>query len=76
MSQTPIYDQLRGERINADVPAAGDEPQQAHHAATNRLPPGGPGPAAVFARAQPRQGYAPRHEDRTAPQTAAPVGSQ
>ncbi|MBV9140383.1 MAG: hypothetical protein JO115_05620 [Pseudonocardiales bacterium] len=31
MSQTPIYDQLRGERINADVPATGDEPQRASH---------------------------------------------
>jgi hypothetical protein len=27
MGQTPIYDQLRGERINADVPATGADPQ-------------------------------------------------
>src|SRR6185312_10457449 len=26
MGQTPIYDQLRGERINADVPATGTYP--------------------------------------------------
>ncbi|HEX5349791.1 MAG TPA: hypothetical protein VFW64_22290 [Pseudonocardiaceae bacterium] len=26
MSQTPIYDQIRGERINVDLPAAGSEP--------------------------------------------------
>ncbi|MGH3982155.1 MAG: hypothetical protein ACRDST_05580 [Pseudonocardiaceae bacterium] len=76
MSQTPIYDQLRGERINADVPATGDEPHQANHAGTHRLPTGGPGPAAVFTRAQPGQRHEPRHKDRTPPRTAAPVGSQ
>jgi len=26
VSQTPIYDQIRGERINVDLPAAGSEP--------------------------------------------------
>ncbi|HEY3895254.1 MAG TPA: hypothetical protein VGL88_07785 [Pseudonocardiaceae bacterium] len=26
MSLTPIYDQLRGERLNAEVPATGAEP--------------------------------------------------
>jgi hypothetical protein len=29
VSQTPIYDQLRGERINADVPAVNPEPPRA-----------------------------------------------
>ncbi|MDQ5856067.1 MAG: hypothetical protein M3302_07130 [Actinomycetota bacterium] len=74
MSQTPIYDQLRGERINADVPATGNEPQHADHAGKQRLPTGGPGPAAVFTRGQPGQGHEPLHNDRTPPRTAAPVG--
>jgi hypothetical protein len=29
VSLTPIYDQLRGERINADLPASGSEPRPA-----------------------------------------------
>ncbi|MGH3672132.1 MAG: hypothetical protein ACRDSH_16110 [Pseudonocardiaceae bacterium] len=37
MSLTPIYDQLRGERINAEVPAAGAEPHPVN--------PGQPSPA-------------------------------
>src|SRR6185312_14810004 len=45
MSPTPIYDQLRGERINADVPATGTEPQRKDHPGKHRLP-GGP-PSAV-----------------------------
>jgi hypothetical protein len=28
MGQTPIYEQLRGERLIADVPATGDDPQR------------------------------------------------
>ncbi|HWR47801.1 MAG TPA: hypothetical protein VN327_09375, partial [Pseudonocardiaceae bacterium] len=31
MGQTPIYDQLRGERINADVPPTGADPQLVGH---------------------------------------------
>jgi hypothetical protein len=31
MGQTPIYDQLRGERINADVPHTGGDPQLVGH---------------------------------------------
>jgi hypothetical protein len=31
MGQTPIYDPLRGERINADVPATGADPQLVGH---------------------------------------------
>ncbi|HEV7828908.1 MAG TPA: hypothetical protein VGP04_08640 [Pseudonocardiaceae bacterium] len=46
MSPTPIYDQLRGERINADVPATGAEPQPNHHPGKHRLP-GGPSSAAT-----------------------------
>jgi hypothetical protein len=37
MSQTPTYDQLRGERINADVPADEADPQQIDHVGRHRL---------------------------------------
>jgi hypothetical protein len=37
MSQTPTYDQLRGERINADVPASEADPQQVDHFGRHRL---------------------------------------
>jgi hypothetical protein len=37
MSQTPTYDQLRGERINADVPASEADPQQVDHLGRHRL---------------------------------------
>ncbi|MDQ2790945.1 MAG: hypothetical protein M3Y73_15015 [Actinomycetota bacterium] len=49
MSQTPIYDQIRGERINADLPAAGSEPPPVDPPDQPRFPVGGAGPA-VFAR--------------------------
>jgi hypothetical protein len=50
MSQTPIYDQLRGERINADVPTPGVDPQQVDHTGQDRLPVDATSAAAVFAR--------------------------
>ncbi len=37
MSQTPTYDQLRGERINADVPASEVNEQQVDHLGRHRL---------------------------------------
>lgn len=37
MSQTPTYDQLRGERINADVPASEADPHQADRFGRHRL---------------------------------------
>ncbi|MGH3780498.1 MAG: hypothetical protein ACRDRO_07680 [Pseudonocardiaceae bacterium] len=49
MSQTPIYDQIRGERINVDLPAAGSEPLPVDLPDKPRFPAGGAGPA-VFAR--------------------------
>jgi hypothetical protein len=48
MGQTPIYDQLRGERINADVPPAGTDPQLVGHPGEHPLLTGAPVPAAVF----------------------------
>lgn len=50
VSPTPIYSQLRGERINADVPVTEAHPQEVDHPGKHRLPDGGPDPAAVFAR--------------------------
>lgn len=41
MSQTPLYDQLRGERSNADVPAASDTEVSAPQA--QQEPPRPPG---------------------------------
>jgi hypothetical protein len=37
MGETPIYDQVRGERINADVPASGVDPQPASYHGKHRL---------------------------------------
>ncbi|MGH3782902.1 MAG: hypothetical protein ACRDRO_20345 [Pseudonocardiaceae bacterium] len=48
MGQTPIYEQLRGERINADVPATGADPQRVDHPGKHHLPAVAPVPAAVF----------------------------
>jgi hypothetical protein len=50
VSQTPIYDQLRGERINADVPATGADPHRVGYPGKHHLPPGVPSVAAVFGR--------------------------
>jgi hypothetical protein len=48
MGETPIYDQVRGERINADVPASEADPQRADDHGKHRLSPETPVPAAVF----------------------------
>lgn len=54
VSQTPIYDQLRGERINADVPASDADPQPARQPGECRYPAGGSDPAAVLASPEAR----------------------
>jgi hypothetical protein len=48
MGPTPIYDQLRGERINADVPATGADPQLVGHPGGHPVLAVAPVPAAVF----------------------------
>lgn len=47
VSQTPTYDQLRGERINADVPASEADPHQVDHPGKHRLRDDAPAAAAV-----------------------------
>ena len=48
MGRTPIYDQLRGERINADVPAADADPQVIGRRGRHHVLVVAPGPTAVF----------------------------
>jgi len=50
VSQTPIYDQLRGERINADVPAPGAGPQRVGYTGQHRRLDGAAGTGTVFGR--------------------------
>lgn len=38
VTQTPTYDQLRGERINADVPASETDPQPVDRPGRHRIP--------------------------------------
>jgi hypothetical protein len=64
MGQTPIYDQVRGERINADVPAREAEPQRADYHGKHRLLPDTPVPAAVFGPPGPGDDLAPNHHCR------------
>jgi hypothetical protein len=47
VSHTPTYDQLRGERINADVPASETDPQQVDPPGKHRLRDDAPAVAAV-----------------------------
>jgi hypothetical protein len=47
MGRTPIYDQLRGERINADVPAAEADPQVVGRRGRHHVLVVAPGPTAV-----------------------------
>ena len=47
VSQTPMYDQLRGECINADVPAGEVDPYPLHHPGKHRLRDDAPGPVEV-----------------------------
>jgi hypothetical protein len=53
---TPLYDQLRGERINADLPASEADPQPGDHPGKHRLTPGRPGPPAEASAQSPRAG--------------------
>ncbi len=48
MGQTPIYEQLRGERINAEVPATGADPQRVDHPGKHHLLAVAPVPAAAL----------------------------
>jgi len=50
VSQTPIYDQLRGERINADVPVPGTGPQRVGYTGQHRRPDGAAGTGTVLGR--------------------------
>lgn len=49
VSPTPIYEQLRGERINADVPVCNAEPQRVAHPTSHRLWDTESGPAVAVA---------------------------
>ena len=55
MGETPIYDQVCGERINADVPASGTDPQRSGYHGKHRLLPDTP-VAAVFGPPNPGDG--------------------
>jgi hypothetical protein len=46
--QTPIYDQLRGERVNVDVSTTGPDPQRVDHRGNHRLLTDAQVPAVVF----------------------------
>ena len=46
--QTPIYDQLRGERVNADVSTTGPDSQRVDHRGNHRLLNDAQVPAVVF----------------------------
>jgi hypothetical protein len=61
MGHTPIYDQLRGERINADVPATGADPQLVGHPGEDPLLAVAPAPSAVFGPGPPTDLDANRH---------------
>ncbi|MBV9161190.1 MAG: hypothetical protein JO281_06500 [Pseudonocardiales bacterium] len=50
MSETPIYDQLRGERINADVPATRADPQRVGRPGERCLPSGAARVSTAFDR--------------------------
>ncbi len=56
MGHTPIYDQLRGERINAEVPATGADPQPLNHPGTHHRLADPPIPPAVFEPLDPGTG--------------------
>ena len=56
MGRTPIYDQLRGERINADVPAADADPQVVGRRGRHHVLVVAPGPTAVVGPPGPSTG--------------------
>lgn len=75
VSQTPIYDQLRGERIAADVPVTGAEPQQVDHPGKHRFRTGRSGPAAALwgpQAALPPAAHARREQAQRASDPPAP----
>ncbi|MGA8517738.1 MAG: hypothetical protein WB735_06285, partial [Pseudonocardiaceae bacterium] len=68
MGQTPIYEQLRGERLIADVPATGDDPQRGdHHPGKHHLLTAAPVPAAVSRPPGPGTDRAANQHHRTYP---------
>ncbi len=60
VGQTPIYDQLRGERINVDVPSSGADSQRVGHRAGNTACP--PGAQAVFGSPDPEGARSEDHQ--------------
>ena len=64
MGETPIYDQVRGERIHADVPASRADPQWAGFPGKHRMRPDTLVPAAVFGPSGPGDGLAPNYHRR------------
>ena len=71
VSQTPTYDQLRGERINADVPAGEVDPHPVGRPGRHRVRDGMPAGSAVSDpdpggdSIEDRSGFAPGDSDRS-----------
>jgi hypothetical protein len=61
---TPIYDQVRGERLNADVPPSGTDPPRADYHGKHRLSPDTPVPAGVLGPPGPGDGFVQNHHRR------------
>ena len=61
---TPIYDQVRGERLNADVPPSGTDPPRADYYGKHRLIHDTPVPAGVLGPPGPGDGFVPNHHRR------------
>ena len=61
MGQTPIYDQLRGERINADVPPIGADSRLVGHPGEHPVVVVAPVPAVVFGPGPATDSDANRH---------------
>jgi hypothetical protein len=64
MGNTPIFDQVCGERINADVLASGADSQWAGYHGRHRLIPDTPVAAAVSGPPGPGDGFAQNHHRR------------
>ena len=74
MGQTPIYDQLRGERINVDVPPTGTDSQLVGHPGEHPVLAGAPVPAAVFGPGPATDLDANRHHLMPPSPTSQPAG--
>jgi hypothetical protein len=72
MGETPIYDQVRGERINADVPASKADSQPARCHGKHRLLPDTPVPATVAGPPGVGDGLAPNCHRRVWTSPAGP----